>query len=93
MQGASAPFYSMIKVIKRFYGAEDGKIYPRWFEVGEVIDGDLANSALIQGVAEDTTKKKPEKNKDLGNAPRNKQYLSSPPGHPSQKKMFGKRKD
>lgn len=81
----------MIKVTKRFYGAKDGEIYPRWFEVGEIIEGDLATTALDQCVAEDL-KKKPPLNKSLESAPRNKQSLSSPAGQASRKKMFKKLK-
>lgn len=34
------------KVIKEFYGVIDGQIYPRMVLVGEIIHGDLAETAL-----------------------------------------------
>ena len=81
----------MIIVTKKFKGVEDGKIYPRWFDVGEMLSGDLAASALLQGVAENV-KKKPPINKALNEAPKNKQSLSSPAVPRSLKKMLKKRK-
>ena len=39
------------KVTKRFRGVEDGKIYPRWIEEGETIQGRLADIAVKAGWA------------------------------------------
>lgn len=39
------------KVTKRFRGVEDGKIYPRWIEEGETIEGRLAEIAVKAGWA------------------------------------------
>jgi len=46
-------------VTHRFYGAEDGKIYPRWFEVGEIVRGALASCAVEQGDAVTEKKRQP----------------------------------
>ena len=46
-------------VIHRFYGAEDGKIYPRWFNVGEIVRGELALCAIEQGDAVSEKKRQP----------------------------------
>ena len=74
----------MVRVIKPGYGVEDGKIYPRTFKVGEVLRGDLAASAVLEGWAtEDSPEKKPELNKAIEGAPRNKNVSSSPAGQAS----------
>lgn len=60
------------KVTHRFYGAEDGKIYPRWFEVGEIVAGDLAHCAIEQGDAVPAKKREapePEHRKTLSVSP------------------------
>jgi hypothetical protein len=40
------------KVIKTFVGAPDGALYPRQFEVAELVEGDLARVAVAEGWAE-----------------------------------------
>ena len=47
------------KVTHRFYGAEDGTIYPRWHEVGDIVKGDLAHCAIEQGDAVPAKKREP----------------------------------
>lgn len=46
------------KVTKEFDGVEDGKVYPRKFEVGEEISGDLADAAIRQKNAKETSASK-----------------------------------
>jgi hypothetical protein len=55
------------KVIKRFYGAEDGQFYPRWFEVGDEIKGDLAVSAIQAGNAKAKKKRRAPRPKYVKN--------------------------
>jgi hypothetical protein len=46
----------------RFYGAPDGSCYPQWYKPGDVVTGDLARSAIAQGMADEegkTIEKKP----------------------------------
>lgn len=33
-------------VVERFFGVPDGEVYPRWFEAGEPVSGDLARVAI-----------------------------------------------
>lgn len=40
-------------VTQRFEGVQDGQVYPRWFEVGETITGDLAAAMVSCGFASD----------------------------------------
>ena len=40
-------------VTRRFHGVQDGHVYPRWFEVGETITGDLAAAMISSGDALD----------------------------------------
>lgn len=40
-------------VTRRFEGVQDGHVYPRWFEVGETITGDLAVAMASCGFASD----------------------------------------
>lgn len=78
------------KVIDEFLGVEDGKIYPRKFEIGEIISGDLARSEVESGRAEDLKKKLPPRNKSLTEAPKNKHSSVSQPAPVSQKKTVKK---
>jgi hypothetical protein len=41
----------MATVIKAFNGVEDGNVYPRLFEVGDEVEGDLARVAIEEGWA------------------------------------------
>jgi hypothetical protein len=43
------------KIVKAFPGVEDGKVYPRMIEVGEVIEGDLARVAIEEKWGEPVT--------------------------------------
>ncbi|MCY1538272.1 hypothetical protein D9M68_738040 [compost metagenome] len=43
----------MAKVTEAFDGVPDGSIYPRRFQVGEVVAGDLATVAMNNGWAEE----------------------------------------
>lgn len=40
------------RVTKPFVGAPDGALYPRPFEVSELVEGDLARVAVAEGWAE-----------------------------------------
>lgn len=40
------------KVVKPFAGVRDGELYPRRFEVADVVEGDLARVAIGEGWAE-----------------------------------------
>lgn len=40
------------RVVKPFVGAPDGALYPRPFEVSELVEGDLARVAITEGWAE-----------------------------------------
>ena len=40
------------RVTKPFVGAPDGALYPRPFEVSELVEGDLARVAMAEGWAE-----------------------------------------
>lgn len=40
-------------VTRRFEGVQDGHVYPRWFEVGETITGELAAAMMSCGFASD----------------------------------------
>lgn len=40
-------------VTQRFEGVQDGHVYPRWFEVGDTITGDLAAAMVSCGFAID----------------------------------------
>ena len=44
----------MPTVTVRTFAAADGSVYPRWFEVGETVSGDLARVALEDKWATDT---------------------------------------
>lgn len=37
----------LAKCIESFSGVEDGKVYPRLFNPGEIIEGDLAREAIV----------------------------------------------
>jgi len=40
------------RVVKPFEGVRDGDLYPRRFEVADVVEGDLARVAIAEGWAE-----------------------------------------
>ena len=40
------------RVTKSFVGAPDGALYPRPFELSELVEGDLARVAMAEGWAE-----------------------------------------
>jgi hypothetical protein len=40
------------RVVKPFEGVRDGDLYPRHFEVADVVQGDLARVAIAEGWAE-----------------------------------------
>jgi hypothetical protein len=69
------------RVTHRFYGAADGTVYPRYFEVGELIDGDLAHCAIEQGDAI------PAKKREAVEPENRKTSSSLPAGQVSQEKI------
>lgn len=50
-------------VIKAFQGAEDGKVHPRTFKIGDTVEGELAKVAIAEKWATTESKdaKQPEK--------------------------------
>jgi hypothetical protein len=71
------------KVTKKFEGVPDGKFYPESFNPGDVIEGDLAQSAIDAGNAsplsgkaaadeEDDDTPPPDRHKAQHAAPKNK---------------------
>ena len=48
----------MAKLTERLYAVADGDIYPRWFEVGEEVTGQVEKSARSRGIVEDDAPKK-----------------------------------
>lgn len=42
---------SSVEVTRRFFGVEDGKVYPRMIEVGETVTSELATAAIAGGHA------------------------------------------
>lgn len=61
-------------VRRRFKGAADGEVYPRWREPGSTVTGSLALAAIQTGDAESIGEKAtaPVQNKARAAAPRNK---------------------
>lgn len=43
----------MAKLIERLFAVPDGKIYPRWFEAGEDVTGQVERSARSRGIIEE----------------------------------------
>lgn len=43
----------MAKLTERLYAVPDGEIYPRWFEAGEEVTGDVERSARSRGIIEE----------------------------------------
>lgn len=60
----------MAKLTERLYAVPDGEIYPRWFEVGEDVTGDVEKAARSRGIVE-APKKQGRKAKAM-KAPENK---------------------
>ena len=82
-------------VKERFFGAPDDDIYPRWYEVGDVITGDLAIAEVENGRAfweGQKSEKKPPRNMAIDKPERNKLTLSSPQGQASQEKTVKRRR-
>lgn len=67
------------RVLERFLGVSDNAIYPRYFEVGEVIYGSLAKSEIESGRAVSLAKKPPRTKEQ-------ERTLSLPQDRASQKK-------
>lgn len=42
----------MPKLTDRLFAVPDGKIYPRWFEAGEEVTGDVERAARSRGILE-----------------------------------------
>lgn len=59
----------MAKLTERLYAVPDGEIYPRWFEAGEEVAGDVERSARSRGIIQEP--KSPPKRKAM-KAPENK---------------------
>jgi len=68
-----------VTLTAKIYGVADGEIYPRWFNPGDVVTGELARSAVEQGCAEIKKKRKPVKPEHL------KQYSALQRGRVSRK--------
>lgn len=60
----------MAKLKESFFAVPDGEIYPRWFEAGEEVFGDLERLARIDGKLAEPRRK--AKKKAMGAAPENK---------------------
>ena len=78
------------KVIKRFRGVEDGGIYPKTFNPGDVIFGSLAVAEINSGRAVSLEKKPPLNKAEIPE--RNKHSLSSPQGQALPKKTVKRSK-
>lgn len=39
------------KIVRRHFGAAEGEVYPRWFEVGSEVSGQVAEAAMQMGDA------------------------------------------
>ena len=42
----------MAKLTERLFAVPDGEIYPRWFEAGEEVTGEVERSARSRGILE-----------------------------------------
>lgn len=62
----------MAKVIKAFYGAKDGEVYPQEVPEGAEVSGELARVAIDEGWAEPGEGEAPAEKKARKNAPENK---------------------
>lgn len=60
----------MARLKERFFAVAPGEVYPRWFEVGEEVSGELERLAGIDGLLE--APKRAPRRKVLGVAPENK---------------------
>lgn len=64
-----------------FHGAPDGDVYPRWFNKGDIVEGDLANVAVKQGWAKPVSgnaARADAENKAVTGAPENKAVAGAP---------------
>jgi hypothetical protein len=62
----------MATVKTAFLGVPDGEIYPKAFEPGDEVTGDLAAVAVREGWATEEKSSKPPENKARKAAPENK---------------------
>lgn len=58
----------MAKLTERLYAVPDGEIYPRWFEAGEEVTGQVERAAQSRGILE-----QPKPRGKAMKAPENKQ--------------------
>ena len=53
------------KVVKPFEGVRDGELYPRRFEVADVVEGDLARVAIAEGWAAPAEERDPPRRRSV----------------------------
>lgn len=59
----------MPKLTERLFAVPDGEIYPRWFEAGEEVTGQVERSARNRGIVE---RAKPKTKRKAMKAPESK---------------------